>query len=56
MTNTNSIKRMSDMVISCELRAAWGEVECNMRHGAEVSKRTADYIAALTDEQKRRAA
>ena len=46
---------MSDTVIFCELRAAWGEVECNLRAGLEPSKRVSDYIAALTVEQKRRA-
>jgi hypothetical protein len=56
MTTQSNIKRMSDMVIECELRAAWGTVECDLRHGLQPSKRDADYIAALTAEQKRRAA
>ena len=56
MTTQSSIKRMSDMVIECELRAAWGTVECDLRHGLQPSKRDSDYIAALMAEQKRRAA
>jgi hypothetical protein len=55
MTKQNSIKRMSDLVIECELRAAWGTVECDIRHGLQPSKRDADYIVALMAEQKRRA-
>lgn len=54
--NTAQIKRMTDAVIFCELRAAWGEVEVALRHGQQPSKRVSDYIAVLTSEQKRRAA
>ena len=54
--NTTQIKRMSDTVIFCELRAAWGEVECDVRHGVEPRRSLSDYVAALTAEQKRRAA
>ncbi len=54
--NTTQTTKMSDTVIECELRAAWAEVECDMRHGVQPSKRVSDYIAALTAEQTRRAA
>ena len=50
------IKKMSDTVIFCELRAIWNEVEANMRHGVETPKSVGDYAAALTAEQKRRVA
>lgn len=44
---TKTVSKMSKTVIACELRAAWGEVECNLRHGVKISKQLADYIAAL---------
>lgn len=56
LMNSKQISRMSDTVLFCELRAAWGEVECSIRHGVQPSKRTSDYVAALTAEQKRRGA
>lgn len=56
MTNTNSIKRMSDTVLECELRAAWNAVECDIRHGVQPGRTVSDYVAALMAEQKRRAA
>ena len=56
MSNAAAIKKMSDTVLFCELRAAWTQVECDVRHGQQPSKADSDYIAALTAEQKRRAA
>ncbi len=47
MKTTAAIKGMSKMVLECELRAAWAEVECDMRHGSQPSKRVSDYIALL---------
>jgi hypothetical protein len=49
------IAKTTDMVITCELRAAYGEVECQLRHGLQPSKEVSDYIAALSCEQVRRA-
>lgn len=54
MSNAKNIRRMSDTVIFCELRAAWEEVSCNMRGNVQPSARVSDYIAALTAEQTRR--
>lgn len=51
---TNAIAKMSDMVLACELRAAWSEVECSLRHGQQPSERVSNYIAALSAEQTRR--
>ena len=55
MTAQNQHK-MSDMVIECELRRCWSEVERDIRHGIQPSRRVSNYIAELTDEQNRRAA
>ncbi len=55
MTNTKTIRRMSDTMIFCELRAGWEEVACNLRGNVQPSKRISDDIAALTAEQARRA-
>ena len=45
------IGKMSLVVIECELRAAWAEVECAVRHGLEPSKALGAYIAALEAEK-----
>ncbi len=47
MLNTKTVKSASKMVIEGELRAAWSEVECDIRHGSQPSKRVSDYIALL---------
>lgn len=52
---TAMIRKMSDTVIACELRQAWNDVECAMRHGQQPSKSTSDYVVALTAEQAKRA-
>lgn len=53
--NNATVTKMSDTVIACELRAAWSEVECSVRHGQQPSARISNYIAALTAEQTKRA-
>jgi hypothetical protein len=53
--NNAAIKKMSNTVLACELRAAWSDVECALRHGVQPQKSTSDYIAALAAEQAKRA-
>jgi hypothetical protein len=53
--NANTIKKMSDTVIACEIRTAWNEMEGDLRHGLPVRPSLSKYIAALKDEQYRRA-
>ncbi len=48
MLNAKTVKRASKMVIEIELRSAWSEVECTVRHGGQPSKRLSDYIVLLT--------
>ena len=55
MTNSKTVRKMSDTMIACELRQAWNDVACNLRGGVQPSKRLGDYVAALTAEQTRRA-
>lgn len=54
--NLTAVYRMSDEVIEIELRQAWAEIECNMRHGNQPSAWQSDYTAALEGEKARRAA
>jgi len=54
MATTKQIQKMSTMVIECELRQMWSEIECSLRHGHEPSKRVSDYTAALTKELNKR--
>jgi hypothetical protein len=54
--NLKTVRKMSDMVICCELRAAYADVEMAIRHGNQPGRVLSDYVAALTAEQKRRAA
>ena len=57
MTNSKTLRKMSDTMIACELRAAWEEVASGTRCGiSQPRKSLTDYIVALTGEQKRRAA
>lgn len=53
--NKKTVSKMSDLVIECELRGAWADVERDLRHGVESSRATADYVAALSAEKARRA-
>lgn len=53
-TTTKTIRKMSDVVIFCELRSAWKDVECAVTHGVEPAKALCDYIAALESERARR--
>jgi hypothetical protein len=48
--------KMSDMMIECELRLCWTEVECAVRHGIQPTKALSDYTAALVAEQTARKA
>ncbi len=50
MKTTATIKKMSKTVIECELRGAWADVECALRHGSEPSRSLGDYVAMLTRE------
>jgi len=50
MLNTKNIKKASKTVIECELRAAWQEVECDIRHAGQPGKAISDYVALLTKE------
>jgi hypothetical protein len=53
--NNAAIPRMSDQVLACELRAAWAQVECDLRHNINPGRLLSNYIAALVAEQARRA-
>jgi len=50
MLNTKTVKKASKMVIECELRAAWSEVECDIRNTGATSQRVSKYIALLDKE------
>ncbi len=54
-TTTNAVAKMSNMVIECELRSAWNQVECDLRHGVQPSRSLSDYAAALAREAAKRA-
>lgn len=55
MNKANSaVRKMSDMVIFCELRQIMADIACNARHGMQPSKPQSDYGAALMAEQARR--
>ncbi len=50
----NKVSKMSNTVLQCEHRAAWQEVESQIRCGLAPQKTVSDYIAVLDREMKRR--
>jgi hypothetical protein len=55
MNNATTIRKMSDTVLSCEIRSAWAEVKCDIRHGIQPRAQLSNYVAALEAEKARRA-
>ena len=55
MLNAKTIKKASKIVLECEARLAWGEVECSLRHGIEPRASLSAYVALLERELKARA-
>jgi hypothetical protein len=55
MLTAVQIKMASKTVLECELRDAWREVECNLRHDLEPGTIVSNYIVRLERELDTRA-
>jgi uncharacterized membrane protein len=52
--NPRVLSKMSDTVVLCEERAAWRDIEVQIRHGVAPQKSVSDRAATLSKERERR--